>query len=44
LDSKGFVVHSHEIEAGKTALNVSALRAGIYFIQYAGRTWKFIKL
>ena len=44
LDSKGFVVHSHEIEAGKTALNVSALRAGIYFIQYAGKTWKFIKL
>jgi len=44
LDSKGFVVHSQEIEAGKTALNVSALRAGIYFIQYAGRTWKFIKL
>lgn len=44
FDSKGFVVHSQEIEAGKTALNVSALRAGVYFIQYAGRTWKFIKL
>jgi hypothetical protein len=44
LDAKGFVVLSQEIEAGNTALNVSALTAGVYFIQYAGTTWKFIKL
>jgi hypothetical protein len=44
LDAKGLVVHSQEIEAGKTALNVSAFSAGVYFIRYAGTTWKFIKL
>ena len=44
LDSKGFVVHSQEIETGTTAINVSELTAGVYFIRYAGTTWKFIKL
>jgi hypothetical protein len=44
LDSKGLVVHNQEIEAGKTAINVSAFTAGVYFIRYAGTTWKFIKL
>ena len=44
LDAKGRVVLSQEIEAGKTALNVSAFSAGVYFIRYAGTTWKFIKL
>jgi hypothetical protein len=44
LDSKGFVVHSQEIETGKTAINVSELTAGVYFIRYAGTTWKFIKM
>jgi hypothetical protein len=44
LDAKGFLVLSQEIEAGKTALNVSELTAGVYFIRYAGTTWKFIKL
>jgi hypothetical protein len=44
LDSKGFVVHSQEIETGKTAINVSAFTAGVYFIRYAGTIWKFIKL
>jgi len=44
LDSKGFVVHSQEIETGKTAINVSELTAGVYCIRYAGTTWKFIKL
>jgi len=44
LDAKGFVVLSQEIEAGKTAINVSAFTAGVYFIRYAGTTWKFIKM
>jgi hypothetical protein len=44
FDAKGFVVLSQEIEAGKTAINVSDLTAGVYFIRYAGTTWKFIKL
>jgi hypothetical protein len=44
LDSKGLVVICQEMEAGKTVLNVSALTAGVYFIQYAGTTWKFIKM
>ncbi len=44
LDTKGLVVQSQEIEAGITVLNVSSLTAGVYFIQYAGTTWKFIKM
>jgi hypothetical protein len=44
LDSKGIVVLCQEMEAGKTVLNVSAFSAGVYFIRYAGTTWKFIKL
>ncbi len=43
LDAKGLVVQSQEIEAGITAINVSSLTVGVYFIQNAGTIWKFIK-
>jgi hypothetical protein len=43
-DVNGLEVLKQEIEGGKTVLNVSGLAAGVYFIRYAGTTWKFIKL
>ena len=43
-DVNGIPVFKQEIEAGKTVLNVSGLAEGVYFIRYAGTTWKFIKL
>ena len=43
-DVNGILVFNQEIEAGKTLINVSELAAGVYFIRYAGTTWKFIKL
>ena len=43
-DVNGILVFNQEIEAGKTVLNVSGLAEGVYFIRYAGTTWKFIKL
>ena len=43
-DVNGLEVLKQEIEGGKTQINVSELSAGVYFIRYAGTTWKFIKL
>lgn len=43
-DVNGLEVFNQEVEAGKTLINVSKLAAGVYFIRYAGTTWKFIKL
>lgn len=43
-DVNGLEVLKQEIEGGKTQINVSELAAGVYFIRYAGSTWKFIKL
>lgn len=43
-DVNGLEVFNQEIEGGKTQINVSELAAGVYFIRYAGTTWKFIKL
>jgi hypothetical protein len=44
LDLNGQTVFTQFVETGVNALEVSSLKAGVYFIQFAESTWKFIKL
>ena len=44
LDLNGQKVFTQFVETGVNALEVSSLKAGVYFIQFAESTWKFIKL
>jgi hypothetical protein len=44
LDINGQTVFKQFVETGVNALEVCSLKTGVYFIQFAGSTWKFIKL
>ncbi|MFM7595086.1 MAG: T9SS type A sorting domain-containing protein, partial [Flavobacteriales bacterium] len=44
FDVNGHIVLKQAVETGTNALEVSSLKPGVYLVQYAGTTWKFIKL